>query len=136
MRTVLAETAVGYTWPSSQGMRQKMCSCVSFFYGHFSDSNMEESSSPVGMELALFQAYVMHTTPRLLDKTGVYVVQPNGLQNHLRDVFKIGKGQLRQRFRMYKQMWPDGGKVFAFFTVPTASASWAMQRSRSLASSS
>jgi len=89
---------------------------------------MEESSSPTGMELALFQAYVTHTTPRLLDKTGVYVVQPNGLQNHLRGVFKVGKGQLWQRFRMYKQMWPDGGKVFAFFTVPTASASWAMQR--------
>ena len=25
-------------------------------------------------------------------------------------------------------MWPDGGKVFAFFTVPTPSAVWAMQR--------
>lgn len=58
----------------------------------------------------------------------MYVVQPNALQSHLRSVFKVGKGQLRQRFRMYKQMWPDGGKVFAFFTVPTPSAAWAMQR--------
>ena len=87
-----------------------------------------EPSPPAGMDLALFLAYVSQTAPQLLDKTGVYVVQPNGLQRQLRHVHKLGKGQLQQRFRIYKQMWPDGGKVFAFFTVPTPSAVWAMQR--------
>ena len=80
------------------------------------------------MELAIFREYVQLYAPHLLDKTGVYVVQPNSLQRSLRNVHKIGKGQLQQRFRTYKQMWPDGGKVFAFFTVPTATATWTTER--------
>lgn len=80
------------------------------------------------MELAIFREYLQLSAPHLLDKTGVYVVQPNSLQRSLRNVHKIGKGQLRERFRMYKQMWPDGGKVFAFFTVPTPAAVWSTAR--------
>ncbi len=80
------------------------------------------------MELAIFREYLRLSAPHLLDKTGVYVVQPNSLQRSLRDVHKIGKGQLQERFRMYKQMWPDGGKVFAFFTVPTPTAVWSTGR--------
>lgn len=91
------------------------------------------SKSPAGMDLELFQAYASQTAPRLLDQTGVYVVQPNGLQRRLNNVYKLGKGQLQSRFRIYKKMWPDGGKVFAFFTVPTPSAVWAMQRDVPLA---
>ena len=85
------------------------------------------------MDLELFQAYASQTAPRLLDQTGVYVVQPNGLQRRLNNVYKLGKGQLQSRFRIYKKMWADGGKVFAFFTVPTPSAVWAMQRDVPLA---
>ena len=80
------------------------------------------------MELAIFREYLHLSAPHLLDKTGVYVVQPNSLQRSLRNVHKIGKGQLQERFRMYKQMWPDGGKVFAFFTVPTPTAVWSTAR--------
>ena len=75
----------------------------------------------LAMELALFQEYARLSQPHLLHKGGVYVVQPNGMQKRLENVHKIGKGNLKERFRMYKQMWPDGGKVFAFFTTPTAS---------------
>ena len=80
------------------------------------------------MELAIFREYLHLSAPQLRDKTGVYVVQPNSLQRSLRNVHKIGKGQLQERFRMYKQMWPDGGKVFAFFTVPTPTAVWSTSR--------
>ena len=77
----------------------------------------------------LLQYLHLHA-PHLLEKTGVYVVQPNSLQRSLRNVHKVGKGQLQQRFRIYKQMWPDGGKVFAFFTVPTPTAMWTTERAR------
>ena len=80
------------------------------------------------MELAIFRDYLRLSAPYLLDKTGVYVVQPNSLQRSLKNVHKVGKGLLNERFRMYKQMWPDGGKVFAFFTVPTPSAVWSTVR--------
>ena len=80
------------------------------------------------MELAIFREYLQLSAPHLLEKTGVYVVQPNSLQRSLRNVHKVGKGQLQQRFRTYKQMWPDGGKVFAFFTVPTPTATWTTER--------
>jgi len=49
MRTVLAETTVGYTWPSSQGMRQKMCF---FFLWALSDGKMQESSSPTAIRIS------------------------------------------------------------------------------------
>lgn len=86
------------------------------------------SPAPDGMELALFHAYAALTLPHLLDKTGVYVVRPNGMQRHLRRTVKVGKGLLRERFRTYKKMWPDGGKVFAFFTVPAPTAMWSTER--------
>ena len=58
-------------------------------------SSVGSDSVPTGMELALFQEYAALTHPQLLDKTGVYVVQPNGLQHHLHHVHKVGKGLLR-----------------------------------------
>ena len=104
---------------------------LSFFQplpGKCMASSVGSDSVPTGMELALFQEYAALTHPQLLDKTGVYVVQPNGLQHHLHHVHKVGKGLLRERFRTYKKMWPDGGKVFACFTVPTATAMWSTER--------
>ena len=80
------------------------------------------------MELALFHEYVAVHMPQLRDKTGIYVVQPNGMQRRLQHVHKLGKGLLRERLRIYKKMWPDGGKVFAFFTVPTPTATWSTER--------
>ena len=50
------------------------------------------------------------------------------MQRHLRRTVKVGKGLLRERFRTYKKMWPDGGKIFAFFTVPTHTAMWSTER--------
>ena len=84
--------------------------------------------TPTGMELALFQEFASMAMPHLLEKTGIYVVQPNGMQSRLQQVHKVGKGLLRERLRTYKKMWPDGGRVFAFFTVPTSTALWSTER--------
>ena len=75
------------------------------------------------MDLALFHEYIVMHMPQLRD-----VVQPNGMYRRLQHVHKLGKGMLRERFRTYKKMWPDGGKVFAFFTVPTPTAIWSTER--------
>ena len=69
-----------------------------------------------------------HRRPHTLVVGPVTVVRPNGMQHRLQNVHKLGKGLLHERFRTYKQMWPDGGRVFAFFTVPTHTAMWSTER--------